>query len=86
MLKLKLNIGNPKGAIVPLYIPDMNILKNFSKTLFEKNIFHNVFSYPAVPLGGSLIRFGIMATHTENELKYALDCVEEASLKYGLIR
>jgi len=84
--KLNLNIGNTEGAIVPIYIPDMNVIMNVSKMLFEKGIFHNIFSYPAVPLGGSLLRFGLMATHTEKELSYVLDSIEEASIKFNLVR
>ena len=42
-------------------------------------------AYPAVPMGGSLIRFGIMATHTEEEIKNALDIIESVFKENKLI-
>lgn len=75
--KLNLEIGNTEAAIVPIYIPDQSVLFRFSKKLFERGVYHNVFSYPAVPMGGSLLRFGIMATHTEKELRKVLDIIEK---------
>ena len=85
LLDMKLNIGNPRAAVIPLYIPDINLLLRVSSKLFEKGLFHNVMAYPAVPLGGSLLRFGIMATHSENELKRACDIIEEAAIEEKLI-
>jgi glycine C-acetyltransferase len=83
--KLNLNIGDPKGAVIPIFISDLVMLHDVSEKLFDKGIFHNVMSYPAVPMGGSLIRFGIMATHTEKELKYALDSIESVLKEVGMI-
>jgi len=85
LVKLNLNIGETKGAIVPIYIPDMETISIISKKLMDKGLYHNVFSYPAVPLGGSLLRFGVMATHTETELKKALEIIEESFSEEGLL-
>ncbi|MEW5818003.1 MAG: aminotransferase class I/II-fold pyridoxal phosphate-dependent enzyme, partial [Spirochaetota bacterium] len=65
---LNLEIGDPKAAIVPLFIPDLDRLVKVSNRLFEKGIFHNLIAYPAVPMGGSLLRFRITSGHSENEL------------------
>lgn len=83
--KLNLNIGNTRGAIIPIYIPDMKNLLGVSKKLFEKGIYHNVMSYPAVPMGGSLLRFGIMATHTRAELQQAVDAIRVCMDEEGLL-
>jgi glycine C-acetyltransferase len=77
LIKLNMNIGITEGAIIPIIIPDMSVLSRISSYLFDKGVYHNVFSYPAVPLGGSLLRFGVMATHTVSDLKYVLDVIEE---------
>lgn len=82
--ELGFNTGNSEAAVVPLYISDNKMLFNFSKTLFKKGVFHNVFTYPAVPMGASLLRFGIMATHTEKELEKALRAIEETAKETGL--
>lgn len=83
--KLNLPIGNTQGAIIPIYIPDNDALTKVSKHLLDKGVYHNVFTYPAVPLGGSLLRFGIMATHTEKELSFAINAIEESFEKEGLL-
>ena len=75
---MNLNIGMTEGAIIPIIIPDMSKLSRISSTLFEKGVYHNVFSYPAVPLGGSLLRFGVMASHSQADLNFVLDAIEEA--------
>ena len=85
LLEIKLNIGDPKAAVIPIYISDQELLFNISSKLYEKGLFHNVMAYPAVPLGGSLLRFGIMATHSKNELKKACDIIEETVREEGLI-
>ena len=82
---MKLNIGDPKAAVIPIFISDHDLLLRISSKLFDKGLFHNVMAYPAVPLGGSLLRFGIMATHSESELKKACDIIEEVATEEGLI-
>jgi glycine C-acetyltransferase len=85
LLDLKLRIGDPKAAVIPIFIPDQQLLLNISQRLFDRGIFHNVMGYPAVPMGGSLLRFGIMATHTEEELNKALNAIEDAVKKEKLL-
>ncbi len=82
---MKLNIGKPEAAVIPIFISDHELLLRISSKLFDKGLFHNVMAYPAVPLGGSLLRFGIMATHSENELKRACDIIEEVFSEEGLV-
>ena len=81
---MKLKIGDPKAAIIPIFIRDVKLLLRISSGLFNKGIFHNVMTYPAILFGDSLLRFGVMATHTETELKKVLDAIEEVSYKEGL--
>jgi len=83
--EMDLNVGNPNGAIVPIIIPDISLLLRISGKLFEKGVFHNVMSYPAVPLGGSLLRFGIMANHSIDDLNKVCNIIEEIGLEEGLI-
>jgi 8-amino-7-oxononanoate synthase len=79
LLERNLPTNESPSAIVPLFIPDMDTMLEFSSMLFEKGLFHNVMAYPAVPMGGSLLRFGIMATHTRDELDRALDILESVA-------
>lgn len=84
LLALNFEIGKPEAAIVPIYISDDDILMEMSVELFNRGLFHNVFRYPAVPQGGSMLRFGIMATHSEAEIRQALTIIEEAAHKVKL--
>ena len=82
---LGLPIGNIESAIIPIYIPDIPLLLSISNAFFSRGLYHNIMMYPAVPLGGSLLRFGIMATHTKKELEKALNIIEEVINESGLI-
>jgi len=82
--ELNILIGEPMAAVIPIFIPDQVLLLNISSKLFDRGVFHNVMGYPAVPKGGSLLRFGIMATHTEKELNYALNAIEEVANEENL--
>jgi 8-amino-7-oxononanoate synthase len=73
-----IQISNSQAAIIALPIPDTEKLFRFSKKLFDLGVYHNLFTYPAVPQGGSLIRFGLMATHTRKELKKAFESILES--------
>jgi glycine C-acetyltransferase len=85
LIELGLDIGPTKSAIIPIFISDRNLLLRISSSLFREGIFHNVLVYPAVPMGGSLIRFGLTATHSEKELRTALDTIERVVIKAGLL-
>ncbi|MCG8570594.1 MAG: aminotransferase class I/II-fold pyridoxal phosphate-dependent enzyme [Spirochaetes bacterium] len=82
---LGLPIGEPQAAIIPIFIPDDQVLISMSNLLFEKGLYHNVMRYPVVPMGGSLLRFGIMATHSKAEIQKALDIIKDSAKELKLI-
>jgi glycine C-acetyltransferase len=85
LLALGLDIGMTQSAIVPIFIANKNLLLKISSRLFQEGVFHNVLVYPAVPMGGSLIRFGLTASHNEKELNIALDKIEKIVTTEGLL-
>lgn len=78
-------IGNTSTPIIPLFIRDN--MKTFAIThdLFEEGVFVNPVVSPAVAPEDTLIRFSLMATHTKEQVEYALTKIEKVFKKYGLL-
>jgi 8-amino-7-oxononanoate synthase len=64
--------------IVPVTIGDDWKAVLFWKALYEAGVYANVALYPAVPLGGALLRTSVMATHEREHLDRALETFESA--------
>jgi 7-keto-8-aminopelargonate synthetase and related enzymes len=79
-------IGNTSTPIIPIYI--RNDEKTFlaTKMLFEEGIFINPVVSPAVSPEQSLIRFSLMATHTTQQIDYAIDKMEKILKKVGVLQ
>ena len=57
-----------------------------TKHLFEEyNVFVNPVVSPAVAPDETLIRFSLMATHTYEQIDYAVEHIEKLFRKYGVI-
>jgi 7-keto-8-aminopelargonate synthetase-like enzyme len=53
--------------------------------LEEEGVFANPVVFPAVPMGKSLIRISLMATHTEEQLSIAADRFKKVGAELGII-
>jgi 8-amino-7-oxononanoate synthase len=71
---LSIVVGAPDSAVA------------FSNRLMERNIFVSAIRPPTVPEGTSRLRISIMATHTRDDLKQALNCIAEIGRDLGVIR
>tara|TARA_B100001142_G_scaffold194781_1_gene193792 strand:+ start:6307 stop:7470 length:1164 start_codon:yes stop_codon:yes gene_type:complete len=76
-----------KGAhpIIPIMLYDAKIAKKLSELLLEKGIYVISFSYPVVPKEEARIRVQISAAHSEEQLKYAINCFRYAGEKLGIL-
>lgn len=79
------DIGKAETPIVPLVIGDDTRTFQMWKALQEANIFVNPTIPPAVSKGQSLIRTSYMATHTKEQLTYALDQFRRVGKQVGVI-
>ncbi len=70
-------IGHTSTPIIPLFIRDNDKTFIITKELFEQGIFVNPVVSPAVASDATLIRFSLMATHTFDQLNFALDKIEK---------
>lgn len=79
-------IGHTSTPIIPLYIRDNDLTFKIVKELFDAGIFVNPVVSPAVASQDTLIRFSFMATHTKEQLDYALETIQKLFKKYNLIK
>ena len=79
-------IGHTSTPIIPLYIRDNDLTFKIVKELFDAGIFVNPVVSPAVASQDTLIRFSFMATHTKEQLDYALEIIQKLFKKYNLIK
>ena len=70
-------IGNTSTPIIPLFIRDNNKTFRITRELFDEGVFVNPVVSPAVPSDSTLIRFSLMATHTKEQLDFALDKIQK---------
>ncbi|MEG2819509.1 MAG: aminotransferase class I/II-fold pyridoxal phosphate-dependent enzyme, partial [Muribaculaceae bacterium] len=79
-------IGHTSTPIIPLYIRDNN--KTFAVThdLLEEGIFVNPVVSPAVSPTDTLIRFSLMATHTQEQVAMALEKIQKVFRAYDIIK
>ena len=78
-------IGNTSTPIIPLYIRDNNLTFMITKELSDAGIFVNPVVSPAVAPHDTLIRFSMMATHTKEQVTYALEKIQKVFRAYKLI-
>lgn len=78
-------IGNTSTPIIPLFVRDN--LKTFAVThdLQEEGVFVNPVVSPAVAPQDTLIRFSLMATHTEEQVNTALEKIRKVFKAHNII-
>lgn len=74
---LGVEIGNTESPIIPIYIRDDFKTFQFTKLLMQKGIFVNPVVSPATASTSSLVRFSLMATHTIEQIDFAIDKIME---------
>ena len=83
---LGFEIGATETPIISLYVRDMEKTFLVTRMLFDEGIFVNPVVPPACAPNDTLIRFSLMATHTKEQVDYALDKMSECFGKLGILR
>ena len=78
-------IGHTSTPIIPLFIRDDFKTFKITRELFDEGLFVNPVVTPAVAPQDTLIRFSLMATHTKEQVEYALTKIQQVFRKYDLI-
>lgn len=79
-------IGNTTTPIIPLFIRDDYKTYTVTRDLFDEGLFVNPVVTPAVAPQDTLIRFSLMATHTKEQVEFALDKIEKVFRRHGIIK
>ncbi|MCD8178266.1 MAG: aminotransferase class I/II-fold pyridoxal phosphate-dependent enzyme [Tannerellaceae bacterium] len=78
-------IGHTSTPIIPLFIRNNDLTFLIVRELFDAGVFVNPVVAPAVAPQDTLIRFSLMATHTIDQLNYALEAIRKVFKKHHLI-
>ncbi|MCD7931199.1 MAG: aminotransferase class I/II-fold pyridoxal phosphate-dependent enzyme [Tannerellaceae bacterium] len=78
-------IGHTSTPIIPLFIRNNDLTFLIVRELFDAGVFVNPVVAPAVTPQDTLIRFSLMATHTIDQLNYALEAIRKVFKKHHLI-
>ena len=79
-------IGHTTTPIIPLFIRDYYKTYHVTRDLFDEGLFVNPVVTPAVAPQDTLIRFSLMATHTQEQVEFALDKIQKVFRKHGIIK
>ncbi len=74
---LGFDAGESQTPIIPLITKEPKLTMEFSKKLFQEGVFVQGIRPPSVPEGKARLRITLMATHTIDDLRFALSKIEK---------
>jgi glycine C-acetyltransferase len=77
--------GHSDSPITPVLVGDAALAMRLSDRLFASGVFAQGIGFPTVPLGRARVRTIVTATHTRDELQFALDAFARVGRELGLI-
>ena len=78
-------VGHTSTPIIPLFVRNNEKTFLITRMLFDEGIFVNPVVSPAVSPNDTLIRFSLMATHTKEQVDYALDKIGQIFKKMEVL-
>lgn len=78
--------GRSTTCVIPVLVGDDAKAFDLARELFARGLFVCPIGHPAVPKGQARLRLTVMATHTPEELDFALEAIGEAGAALGLLR
>ncbi|MBI5326835.1 MAG: 8-amino-7-oxononanoate synthase [Deltaproteobacteria bacterium] len=78
-----LNTMQSETQIIPILIGEADKAVRISRSLLDKGIFVQAIRPPTVPEGTSRLRITLMANHSLDDLKYALDTIKETVANFA---
>jgi len=83
--KLGFNTGSSETPINPVMIGKGELAMSFADELFKEGVFAQGIGYPTVPESKSRIRTIVTATHSREQLQYALDVMQRVAKRLGIL-
>ena len=85
LVSLGFDTGTSESPITPVIVGETGLAMALSDRLFEKGVFAQGIGFPTVPRGRARVRTIVTATHTRDELQFALDCFKDVGTTLGVI-
>jgi glycine C-acetyltransferase/8-amino-7-oxononanoate synthase len=85
METLGFDLLESETQIIPVLVGDASLTIKMGEMLFHEGVFAQGIRPPAVPQGSSRLRITIMATHTREQLGFALAALEKVGKRLGII-
>ena len=82
---LGFNTGRSESPITPIIVGEAPLAAQMSDRLFAAGVFAQSIGFPTVPRGLARLRTIVTATHTQEDLQFALDSFERVGKELGVI-
>jgi glycine C-acetyltransferase len=82
---LGFNTGASESPITPVLVGEAATAMRLSDRLFEEGVFAQGIGFPTVARGKARVRTIVTATHTRDDLTFALDCFKKVGAELGVI-
>jgi glycine C-acetyltransferase len=82
---LGFNTGRSESPITPVIVGEVHQAMQMSDALFRAGVFAQGIGFPTVARGQARLRTIVTATHTREDLQYALDAFEKVGKELGVI-
>ncbi len=83
--RLGFNTGLSESPITPVIAGDSAVANKLSDRLFEEGVFAQAIAFPTVARDKARVRTIVTATHTREDLQYALDAFARVGRELGLV-
>jgi glycine C-acetyltransferase len=83
---LGFDIGVSDSPITPVIVGDGALAMTLSDRLFEEGVFAQGIGFPTVPRGKARVRTIVTATHSRDELEFALAAFQKVGTELGILR
>jgi glycine C-acetyltransferase len=85
LARLGFNTGLSEGPITPVIVGEGALAMNLSDRLFAAGVFAQGIASPTVAVGKARVRTIVTATHTRDELQFALDAFGAVGRELGIV-
>ena len=82
---LGFDTGVSESPITPVIVGEAALAMTLSDRLFEEGVFAQGIGFPTVARGRARVRTIVTATHTQDELQFALDCFGRVGRELGIL-
>ena len=79
-------IGDTESPIIPLYVRDATKTFLVTKLAYDNGVFINSVIPPACAPHDTLVRFALMATHTEEQVERGVQILKKIFVEQGIIK